>query len=165
MGQGGNQPPQAAFDYYPLHSLPPVLGIVWCQFPHQEMPSKPGPKTRPALVRAVKVNKAGTKAFVAVTYGTSKLKMLERPQDLFICNLTDMNLAGLPQATRFNLDNNRTIWLPWAKEFFTPREGYRDPLIGTLPPNIVTQLQVLIVNRRQMAAAQRAMQESQRPED
>jgi len=164
MGQGGNEPPRPTYDYYPLHSLPPVLGIVWCQFPTQEMPSKPGPKTRPALVRAVMVSKGGTKAALGVTYGTSKLKALERPHDLIIANLAEMNMAGLPQATRFDLDNHRTVILPWAKEFFTPREGYKDPLIGVLPQSSVAQLQALIVLRRQMAAEQRALQESQRPD-
>jgi len=133
------------FTYYSLANLPRALDIVWCRFP--ELGIEPGPKQRPALVRAVFLNPSHTKAIVEVTYCTSRLKAFERPLDLIIANCAEMNEAGLPSNTRFDLD--RTIMLPWASEFFEPRANERNIVIGHLPPDAKVQLQVLVVARRQ----------------
>jgi hypothetical protein len=158
MARAGDARPQPSFSYYPLHTLPAVHGLVWCLFP-EGAGLKPGPKPRPALVRSVRVNKAGDKAAVEVTFGTSKIKEFERPLDLIIANCTEMNAAGLPQVTRFDLD--RTLVLPWSREFFVPREGKKDPHIGSLLPTATAQLQALIVERRRLGVQVRQIAASQ----
>src|SRR5690606_14752191 len=108
----------------------------------------PGPKSRPALVRGVMLNKSQTKAAVEVTYGTSQIRETEFPHDLIIQNLASLNACGLPQATRFQLD--RTITLPWADNYFQPREGYSTPVVGVLDAQSTMQLEALKVLRRQI---------------
>lgn len=110
------------------------------------MPSRPGPKPRPALVRAVLLDKTHTKARVEVTYGSSKLKADARPLDLILSNATHLAQMGLAQATRFDLD--LTVTLPWASEFFEPRPGHATPIIGHLNQESIAQLEALKVVRR-----------------
>lgn len=138
MGQGDKA---NTWSYFPLHTIPRPLDIVWCRFPLQEMTTKPGPKSRPGLVRCVLLNREHTKAAVEVCYGTSQLKKDRFPLDLFIENAAQLNLLGLPQATRFELD--RTLQLPWASEFFGPRDGTKSPIIGRLTQDEVSQLETL----------------------
>lgn len=83
---------------------------------------------------------------VEIAFGTTRLKPLERPFDLQIQNSEALDHCGLPCATRFDLD--RTIWLPWASEFFTPREGYTSPVSGSLSEMGQMQLEALKVARR-----------------
>ena len=130
------------WSYYPLHTLPRPLDIVWCRFPEQGMSvDAPGPKSRPGLVRSVFLNHDHTKAAVEVCYGTSQLKKDRFPLDLFIENTSQLNLLGLPQATRFEID--RTLRLPWAREFFEPRDRSKTPLIGRLSQDEIAQLETL----------------------
>ena len=140
------QPGKKGWSYYPLVTLPRSLDIVWCRFPTAEMPSKPGPYPRPALVRSVFLNPDHTKAMVEVTYGTSNTKSDERPFDLILANAAEMAMMGLPQATRFDLD--RTLRLPWAREFFEPRRDRPTPVIGHLTHSAIAQLEALKVARR-----------------
>lgn len=119
---------QVGWKYYPLLTLPRVLDIVWCRFPTHDALDQPGPKMPPALVRSVFLNKQHTRARVEVTYGSSKLKVDDRPQDLILQNATDLAEMGLPQASRFDLD--LSLQLPWAAEFFEARPGQRSPIIG-----------------------------------
>lgn len=137
---------ESSWTYYPLLSLPRALDIVWCRFPTREYPSGPGPKSRPALVRSVYLNRAHTRARVAVTYGTSNQKLDTRPLDLLLANATDLAEMGLPQATRFDLD--AAVVLPWCEEFFVPRAGQSSPIIGHLNFAAVSQLETLKVLRR-----------------
>ena len=85
-------------------------------------------------------------AAVEVTFGTSKVKHGERPFDLIIANSAELDGCGLPYVTRFDLD--KTIWLPWASEYFVPREGYRTPVTGALGEMSRMQLEALKVARR-----------------
>ena len=140
------QPGKAGWTYYPLLTLPRPLDIVWCRFPAVEMPSRPGPKPRPALVRSLYLNKDHTRARIEVTFGTSNTKMHDRPYDLILSNATERAEMGLPQSTRFDLD--RTAILPWAVEFFEPRAGHRTPIIGHLSSAAIAQLEALKVYRR-----------------
>ena len=134
--------------FYPLLKLPAPLDVVWCRFPLEEAGlAVPGPKARPALVRSVLLTKDHQRAYLEVTYGTSKRRESERPLDLHICNLSEMDAAGLPQATCFVLA--RTVRLPWAHEFFTIRDDGTGPIIGHLPPSALMQLEALKVQRRQ----------------
>lgn len=94
----------------------------------------------------MKLSPDGTMAAVEVTFGTSRAKYGERPFDLIISNSAALDEAGLPSVTRFDLD--RTIWLPWASEYFTQREGYRTPITGSLAESSKMQLEALKVARR-----------------
>jgi hypothetical protein len=87
------------------------------------------------------------RAEVEVTYGTSKIKPGKRPLDLIVQNASELAAMGLPQVTRFDLD--LTIWLPWCSEFFQPREGQQNPIIGRLTQTAIAQLETLKVLRRQ----------------
>lgn len=136
----------ASVTYLSLVNLPKPLDIVWCRFPTSENPNAPGPKSRPGLVRAIRLNKDQTKALVEITYGTTKLKGRERPLDLHVQNLRCIEESGLERATRFDLD--LTIWLPWSKEYFAPPPGYKHPAIGHLDATSRMQLEALKVNRR-----------------
>ena len=131
--------------YYPVHTMPAPLDVVWCAFPEDEYPNKPGPKCRPALVRAVFLYAQQTKVAIEVTYGTSKISRLHQ-LDLHIANNEEMAAAGLPQASGFRLA--RTIKLPWAAEYFTPRDGGKTPIIGHLAQQTIMQLEALKVMRR-----------------
>lgn len=144
MALAGKKKPD--WTYYPLVNSPRSLDIVWCRFPTAEMPSRPGPKQRPALVRSVLIDKSHTKLRVEVTYGTSVLKTDTRFLDLVIANATDLAEMCLPQATRFDLDC--TVVLPWAEEFFVPRPGQPTPIIGHLNMAAISQLETLKVMRR-----------------
>jgi hypothetical protein len=93
------------------------------------------------------LNKAQTKAALEVTFGTSRLRTGERLYDLIISNSQSLDACGLPSHTRFDLD--RTATLPWAKEFFVARQGYKTPIIGTLDTTTKMQLEALKVMRRQ----------------
>src|SRR5688572_29973401 len=104
---------KADWSYLPLHNLPRGLDVVWCRFPEADI-SKPGPKPRPGLVRSVELSEDHKRARLEVCYGTSQLKKDLFPYDLFIENTAQMNVLGLPQATRFEID--RTLLLPWASE-------------------------------------------------
>lgn len=142
MGQRG----KPRYSFLSVSSLPEPLNIVWCWFPLAEAPKRPGPKHRPALVRSIKLSPDRTMAAVEVTFGTTKIRLLDRPFDLHIQNSAALDHAGLPSVTRFDL--GRTIWLPWASEYFTPRSGYSSPVSGTLDEMTMMQLEALKVARR-----------------
>jgi len=146
------QPGKAGLSYYPLSTLPASLDIVWCLFPIDEAPNTPGPYPRPSLVRAVALNRDQTKAIVNITYGTSRIKE-NRTLDLQIQNCRSLDECGLEKATRFDLD--KTIWLPWAKEFFRPPARYSGPILGHLDPQSCMQLEALKVARRALASRKR----------
>lgn len=110
------------------------------------MPEKPGPKPRPGLIRAVAVSKDGTRGAIEVTYGTSKYGPDEKPHDLHIINMAELNACGLPRPTCFVLE--RTLWMPWCAEYFTEREDGTGPVIGKLPDIVLMQLEALKVQRR-----------------
>ena len=140
-GHGDSQ--QGSWSYYPTHTIPRSLDIVWCKFPELDI-AKPGPKRRPGLIRSVSLNKTHTKASVEICYGTSKLKRDLFPLDLFIENDARLTDLGLAQATRFELD--RTLFLPWAKEFFEPKDGAL--IIGRLGDREIFRLRALIERRK-----------------
>lgn len=142
--------PQRAWTYWPAHTAPVPLDVVWCSFPFED---KKAVKDRPALVRSLAFYASQTKLLVEVAYGTSKLRADTRDLDLVISNNEAMQCAGLPQATRFDLD--RCLKLPWVKEFFPCREGYTTPIIGHLSPQTVEQLEWLKAIRKRTAQVAR----------
>lgn len=142
MDQLGDE--EGNWSYLPFVTVPTALDIVWCRFP--ELGLNPGPKCRPALVRSVALTEGHKHAFVEVCYGTSKLKSDLHPDDLIIQNAAQLNLLGLPQATRFEL--SKTIWLPWASEFFEARKGCKTPIIGHLTNREIGQLEGVMRRRK-----------------
>lgn len=139
-------PGRADWTYFSLSSLPRPLDIVWCRFPTRNLPARPGPKPRPALVRSVLLNSTHTRARVEITYGTSNLKADLRPLDLIVQGPAELRAMGLPQPTRFDLD--LTVVVPWASEFFEPLPGKRTPIVGHLTDAAIAQLEALKVVRR-----------------
>lgn len=132
MGRHGD------WNWLPVVTAPRSLDIVWCRFPHELDTIEPGPKHRPGLVRSVFLNPTHTRVKVEVCYGTSKLKTELYPNDLFIQNMERLNILGLTQATRFELD--RVVVLPWCSEFFGPKDGAKTPILGRFGPEEVRKL-------------------------
>ena len=97
-------------------------------------------------MRGARLSPDHQRAQIEVTYGTSRLKLDNRPLDLIIQNASELAAMGLPQVTRFDLD--QTVWLPWCAEFFEPRSGQNTPIIGHLTPATIAQLETLKVLRR-----------------
>jgi len=91
------------------------------------------------------------KGLLEVAYGTTNLKTGLRPLDLRITNFEDLAEIGLPQATRFDLD--RTIELPWCKEFFAPYKGYSTILVGKL--NTKQKLRLQAIRQRRIKAGRK----------
>ena len=102
----------------------------------------PGPKSRPGLVRQVKVtNKV---AYIEVAYGTSRFDNYS-DADLIIANAGDIVEMGLPQATVFQL--GRTVTIPWAEEWVGTLEGH-GPAFSRLTPTYREYLAHLQNRRR-----------------
>lgn len=139
--------------YYPIESLPKALEILWCYFPVDENPGKPGPRHRPCLVRRVAMDPDTMRGLVEVAYGTTKLKRGERPLDLRIVNFEDLAEIGLPSATRFDLD--RTLELPWTTEYFGPHPKYPTIYIGKLNARVRLRLETLRRRRANRAKTAR----------
>lgn len=140
-------PGKRRWTYFSLQTVPRPLDIVWCRYPFDEFgPEQPGPKSRPGLVRSILLNRGHTRAFVEVTYGTSRRTVADAPLDLHVSNTVEMAEAGLQRSTCFVLD--RTVVVPWCREFFGKRDDGRGPVIGRLSQTSVMQLEALKVMRR-----------------
>lgn len=94
-------------------------------------------------------NPPGDRFLVLAAYGTSKLKLGQRPFDFTIANAQALNMLRLPQATRFDLDD--VVWLPWAKPFFVPRrvDRFAVPTISVLPEPLQETLRWTMQEREQ----------------
>lgn len=135
--------------YYPFSTAPAPYDVVWCNFPLVEEPYFPAPKARPALVRQAFQDQDGN-PWVHVVYGTSKRPYSSRPQDFAIVTLPEMEVCGLSQATRFELD--RQLELPWSEEYFGCLPGQPTPVIGHVPDYEVRKLQMQVAYwQRQIA--------------
>lgn len=118
------------WNFFDISTLPRKYDIVWVMFPVGE-DGLPGPKLRPALVRATMQDKPGTRGGVVISYGTTKLKLGIRDKlDLVIQNAGQLSRLGLPAATRFDLDLISRV--PWAEEFFCPPQHSNDICTGRL---------------------------------
>ena len=127
-----------SYDFYPYSTAPAPYDLVWCRFPTVEEPSLPAEKPRPGLVRQAFQDQEGN-AWVKVVYGTSVDPYRATITDFTIATLTEMNVCGLKQATRFRLDREMT--LPWSKEFFECLHEKPLPIIGHMPHYEVIKLQ------------------------
>lgn len=124
---------------YDPTTLPQAGDVVWCNFPYREMPGRPGPKPRPAIVRAVFLNRRTGRSSVEVAFGTSqKADRLYRGEFL-VATPSGMRAAGLDLPSKFDL--GRTVRLPWAGAYFTIKPGADRLIMGSLHPTDTTALQ------------------------
>ena len=137
------------YAFYPFSTAPAPFDIVWSRFPYVEEPNIPAPKARPALVRQAFADQDGN-PWVEVVYGTSKDPYSNSIIHFSIVTLAEMNVCGLKQATRFDL--NRTMTLPWSQEFFECLPGKPTPIIGHMPEYEVKKLQTQIAYLQQQMA-------------
>lgn len=139
--------------FYPVETHPRSLDIVWCKFPSNENPKRPGPKSRPALVRSVVLAASHTQAWVEVVYGTSRATKQSHPNDLHIVKSAEIDKCGLLKVTCFVLD--RTALLPWSPEYFVkrPDDGV-GPIVGHLSEDRRQRLETL--KRRRAETAKRS---------
>lgn len=110
---------------------PSAFDIVTAYYP--EANPKGALNLRPCLVLDVLKGKETGAIACRVTYGTKNLRFVQRKRhDVIIQNHQHLNQMGLPYATRFNLDEDCVVLLPWDTEFFGCWRGYFHPKIGTL---------------------------------
>lgn len=134
---------------FPAASLPAIFDVVLCNFPLAEAPGKPGPKERPCLVVKTAETLNGEEyPHIRIIYGTSNPKIGKRLNDFYVCNLTEMEEAGLFNPTRFDMDNR--IWLPWSPEYFPIYQGYHSPPIGHLSTKCQGSFWTLIQRRARL---------------
>jgi hypothetical protein len=134
--------------FYPASTLPAVFDVVVCNYPHHENPGVPGPKRRPCLVgKTAETFKGKEHPHVALLFGTSNPKFGTRPFDFHVCNMTEMDEAGLFYPTRFDMD--KRLWLPWAKEWFPICNGFSTPAIGHLSENCQKSFLALVKRRKE----------------
>jgi len=128
---------------------PAVYDVVACYYPETEPKPDGSNKLRPALVLNVFKDRKGGGFFLQLTYGTSNLKFPQRAgADLIIQNASDLRDIGLPRATRFNLDDEAIIMLPWTPEFFGCWNGMDTPYLGSLTEEYLKELAWLWFRRK-----------------
>src|SRR5580700_1945402 len=121
--------------FYSLDSLPARYDIVWCKWPRPVDKLRPGPWTRPVLVREVMVLEYGPSAVrygaVVVSYGTGEFDRAARADwDLIIDDWREIKAVGLHKPTMFSLDPGFRRRLPWAEDYFLSPEYVRS--VGTI---------------------------------
>ncbi|ACM38861.1 MULTISPECIES: hypothetical protein [Rhizobium/Agrobacterium group] len=119
--------PEFAFDdYYDVAAvgIPTAFSIVWCRFPYQEQPDKPGQDLRPCLVRRsfkAEIECDGKKVLaglIETVYGTKQIDKFPPPRGFHIHREEDKQELGLIYDTVFQLDN--VLRLAWTRSFFGP---------------------------------------------
>ena len=125
---------------------PSAFDIVACFYPSR---SDQLDKLRPALVLNQYRDKKSDNFFCEVAYGTSALKLQKRKYiDLIIQKSADLDIIGLPRATRFDLDNTQI--LPWSYELFGCWSGYPSPLIGSLTDIYIKEYAYCMMYRQKL---------------
>ncbi len=134
--------------------MPAPTSIVWCRFPYVEEIDRPGPKSRPAIIKRGNADQDNN-PWVHVAYGTTKKLFLLGMEHFTVSNMADMDACGLYCATRFRLD--RVALLPWAREFFPDAPGLKSPVMGRLSEHQVQLLkyQSTMLRKEQEAAQHR----------
>jgi hypothetical protein len=108
---------------------------------------KPGPKTRPALVKRASADQDGN-PWVTVAYGTTQELFRKSINDFTVSNVGEMDQCGLWCATRFRLDRVATI--PWSDEFFVDAPGRQSPVMGRLSEHSVSLLRFQAARRTKL---------------
>lgn len=143
---------KATWTFFPFSTLPAPCSIVWCRFPYVEDADKPGPKSRPAIVKRAYADQDG-QPWMRIAYGTTKDVFRTSLSDFTVSNLAEMDACGLYCATRFRLD--RVALVPWADEFFRDAPGRDTPVMGRLSDHGINLL------RYQAALATKLEQDAQ----
>jgi hypothetical protein len=129
-------------------SPPSVMDIVAAYFP--ESNPKGALRLRPCLVLRVLQNVQEGLFACEVAFGTKNLKTWSRlDKDIIIQNSNDLDLCGLPVATRFDMDPSNRVALPRTPEFYGCWSGRRSPRIGSLPTDY--QKDVAFILMKQIA--------------
>jgi len=129
---------------------PAAYDIVATYFPERDPEPDGSPKLRPALVLNVFVDEESSLHFCEVAYGTTNLKFPQRGHlDLMIQNAADMRDIGLHRATRFDLDKENVLILPWTNEFFDCWDGMDTPYMGSLTEDYLKALAWVLFKREQ----------------
>ncbi len=118
---------------YDPKTLPRPGDVVWCRFRFREMPGMLGPKPRPAIVRAVFLDRRRSRCSVEVAFGTATKTDRLYKGEFLIASPSGMRAAGLDLPTKFDLA--RTVRLPWTREFFTSKPGRTRLILGSLHPS------------------------------
>ncbi|HEY8357212.1 MAG TPA: hypothetical protein VIL30_07085 [Ramlibacter sp.] len=127
---------------------PAAYDIVACYFPETEPLPDGSDKLRPALVLNVFKDKNGGGHFCEVAYGTTTLKFPQRAGlDLIVQHAAHLKDVGLHRATRFNLDPESAVILPWTPEFFGCWGGMDSPYMGSLTEDYLKELAWLFFRR------------------
>lgn len=112
---------------------PAMFDIVTGYFPESK-PKGGAAKLRPMCVTKVLRNKNSGQIACEVAYGTTNLKTWAKMfDDIIIQNLVDLNMSGLPTATRFVLEPEQRAILPWTSSYFGCWSEKPSPKIGSLP--------------------------------
>lgn len=114
--------------FYDPKTAPAVFDIVWCKWPRHEDKLGPGPWVRCVLVLDTRpmVDTRTNTEYVAVTaaYGTGaeNVAVSEIGEGhLLLPNLAATKL-GLHKSTVFKLNLENRKRLPWAEDYFVPKE-------------------------------------------
>lgn len=108
-------------------------------------------RLRPCLVLDVLKGATSGKLAVRVAYGTKNLKFVQRKRiDLIIQHHAHLREIGLPRATRFVLDPEAVIVLPWSTEYFGCWDGYPDPIIGRLTEDYIKEYAYCMMMRHNL---------------
>ena len=128
-----------------LQQPPTAFDIVTAYYP--ETKPKGDLRLRPCL--SVLQGKTSGGFALQVAYGTKHLKFQQRKSvDLIIQNHTHLQEHGLAMATRFNLDTDNIVVLPWTEEFFGCWTGRHHPRIGHLSENYIRDLAFSLMMRK-----------------
>lgn len=120
--------------------------------PEKEPEPDGSPKLRPALILNVFMDEETGQYYCEVAYGTTNLKFPQRGHlDLIVQNAADLRDIGLHRATRFDMDKENVVILPWSREFFDCWDGMDTPYIGSLTEEYLKILAWVLFKREQKA--------------
>lgn len=115
-----------------INSPPSLFDIVTGYYP-EENPKGDGPSLRPCLITQVLENKKTGSYACKIAYGTKNLKTWARKdKDIIVQNSSDLDRMGLPVATRFVIDEDMMMILPWSPPHFDCWAGKLNPKLGQL---------------------------------
>ncbi len=142
----------SSYNYDWTKEAPSAYEIHTAWFPYEDTNGE-GVKLRPCLVLNVWKGKSSGLYKVRIAYGTRKLKLIERPQDLVVQNSRDLDDIGLPCATRFDLDQVADVI--WSEENFGCWPDAVSPYVGSLTEEYIKNylwLMAMRQRRRQVLA-------------
>lgn len=132
---------------YPASTLPEPMDVVWCRFPYDETPGKPGDIAHPALVFEVMEYREGKYA-VRVAFGTSNMDRGDKAMNFQVSNFAAQRAAGLAKETFFDLGRVKT--LVWTDRWFESPDPKRwsTPVIGQIGADGQEYLRAVLERRK-----------------